>query len=126
VPENIYVGSASADGPEHRGWLLGHFMPDGDLRQSPDVEIKWGVHPAGEERAEWVAQEERTSLHVLVSGRFLIRLPDREVLLEQPGDYLVMQGTSHTWRAPEASVVLSVRWPSLPGYAGPPPQVRPA
>ncbi len=90
MAQNIYVGNADVDGPLNRGWLLGHFMPEGDVRHSEDVEIKWGVHPAGEERAQWVTREERTSLHVLISGRFEIRLPDRTVELARPGDYVVL------------------------------------
>jgi hypothetical protein len=119
VSASVYVGNAWADGPEHRGWLLGHFLPADDPCHSDEVEVKWGVHPAGEERAEWVAQERRRSVHVLISGRFLIRLPDREVVLAEPGDYLVNNGVGHSWRSEEASVVLTVRWPSVAGYAVP-------
>jgi hypothetical protein len=53
---------------------------------------------------------------VLVSGRFRIDLPDRSVVLAEPGDYIVFRGVNHTWQAEEASVVVSVRWPSLPGF----------
>ena len=115
----VYVGSAAEDAPVNRGWLLGHFMPEGDLRRSTDVEIKWGVHPPGEERAQWVTHEERTSLHVLVSGRFRIELPGHSLLLARPGDYVVLHQVGHSWRAEEQSVLLSVRWPSVPGYAVP-------
>jgi hypothetical protein len=119
MTENIYVGNADVDAPLNRGWLLGHFMPEGDIRRSDDVEIKWGVHPPGDERAQWVAKEERTSLHVLISGRFRIEVPGRSVLLAEPGDYVVLHGLSHSWRAEEQSLLLSVRWPSVPGYAVP-------
>jgi mannose-6-phosphate isomerase-like protein (cupin superfamily) len=119
MAQNIYVGNADIDGPLNRGWLLGHFMPESDVRHSQDVEIKWGVHPAGEERAQWVTHEERTSLHVLISGRFLIHLPDQTVELAKPGDYVVLHRTGHSWRSEEPSVILSVRWPSVPGYAVP-------
>lgn len=119
MTENFYLGNAAADGPANRGWLLGHFMPEGDIRRSDDVEIKWGVHPKGERRAQWVTREERTSLHVLISGRFRIELPERSVLLADPGDYVVLHRTGHSWEAEADSVVLSVRWPSVPGYTVP-------
>jgi hypothetical protein len=119
MAEKIYVGNADVDGPLNRGWLLGHFMPEGDVRRSDDVEIKWGVHPPGDERAQWVTTEVRTSLHVLLSGRFRIEVPGRSVLLARPGDYVVLHGLSHSWRAEEQSLLLSVRWPSVPGYAVP-------
>jgi len=68
----IYTGSAPEDAQAHRGWALGHFMPPGDIRHSADVEIKWGVHPQGDQRAQWVTGEVRTAVIVLVSGRFRI------------------------------------------------------
>jgi hypothetical protein len=115
----VYAGRAQADGPANRGWLLGHFMPPGDPRHSDDVEIKWGVHPAGQQRAQWVTADRRTAVILLVSGRFRVDLPDRSVLLAGPGDYVVLRGVGHSWRAEEASVVITVRWPSVPGYAVP-------
>lgn len=115
----VYTGSAPADAAGNRGWLLGHFMPPGDLRHSGDVEIKWGIHPAGEQRAQWVTADPRTAAILLVSGRFRIDLPDRGVLLARPGDYVVFRGAGHSWLAEEESVVVTVRWPSVPGYAVP-------
>lgn len=114
----VYVGNADLDAADDAGWLLGHFKPAGDTRHSPDVEVKWGVHPAGERRAAWVRGERRTALLVLISGRFRVELPGRSVLLERRGDYVVWgRGVDHSWRAEEDSVVLTVRWPSVPGYA---------
>lgn len=114
---NIYAGSADADAPANRGWLLGHFMPPGDIRHSEDVEIKWGVHPRGDQRAQWVTREVRTALIVLVSGRFRIDFPGRSVILAERGDYVVFDGVGHSWFAEEDSVIVGIRWPSLPGYA---------
>lgn len=119
MPGNVYVGSAAADAPANRGWLLGHFMPSGDVRNSSEVEIKWGVHPVGDQRAAWVAGETRTALIVLVSGCFRVDFPDRSVVLRDQGDYVVFDGVDHSWYAEEESVVLGVRWPSVPGYAVP-------
>ena len=113
----IYVGSAPADAPAERGWLLGHFMPAGDPRHSADVEIKWGAHPRGDRRAQWVTAETRTALIVLVSGRFRLEFPSRDVVLAKQGDYVVFHGVGHSWYAEEESVILGVRWPSVPGYA---------
>ncbi|GAB2864092.1 hypothetical protein GCM10022221_75210 [Actinocorallia aurea] len=117
VADGVYVGNAGVDAPAERGWLMGHFMPEGDARHSTDVEIKWGVHEPGDERAEWVRGESRTALLVLISGRFRVEVPGRSVLLEKQGDYIVWgKGVDHSWVAEEASVVLTVRWPSVPGY----------
>lgn len=116
---NIYAGSALVDAPANRGWLLGHFMPSGDPRHSTDVEIKWGAHPRGERRAQWVTAETRTALIILVSGRFRVDFPQRSVVLAERGDYVVFDGVGHSWLAEEESVVVGVRWPSVPGYALP-------
>ncbi|WP_338897439.1 signal peptidase I [Streptomyces sp. TG1A-60] len=120
MDDSVYVGNAGKDAALDRGWLLGHFKPDGDPRQSDEVEIKWGVHPQGDTRARWVRGEERTALQVLISGRFRVDFPSRSVVLERQGDYVVWgHGVDHSWVAEEESVVLTVRWPSVPGYAVP-------
>jgi len=113
----IYTGTAPADAPANRGWLLGHFMPAGDPRHSTAVEIKWGVHPRGDRRAQWVTGEIRTALILLVSGRFRLEFPGRSVLLASQGDYVVFDGVDHSWFAEEESIIVGVRWPSVPGYA---------
>src|ERR1700722_1007768 len=100
VAEEIYVGNATTNAAA-RGWLLGHFMPPGDPRRSDEVEIKWGVHPAGEQRQGWVTDDPRSILSVLISGRFRIDLPDRSVTLARQGDYVVFHGVNHTRQAEE-------------------------
>ena len=68
--------------------------------------------------AHWVTGEERTALQVLISGRFRVEFPGRSVVLAEQGDYVVGgRGVDHSWYAEEESVVLTVRWPSVPGYA---------
>jgi hypothetical protein len=59
----VYVGNAVADGAGDDGWLLGHFKPDGDVRHSRDVEIKWGVHAAGVDHS-WRAEQESVVMTV--------------------------------------------------------------
>jgi hypothetical protein len=119
MTDEIYVGNAAVDGPADRGWLLGHFKPPGDARYSGDVEVKWGMHAPGDRRAQWVTGERRTALLVLISGRFRVELPGRTVLLARQGDYVVFHGIGHSWHAEEESVVITIRWPSIPGYAVP-------
>jgi hypothetical protein len=117
MEDQIYVGNAAADAPGDRGWLVGHFKPAADVRHSDDVEIKWGTHAPGDRRAQWVTGEKRTAVLVLISGRFWVELPGRSVLLARQGDYVMFRGVDHSWHAEEQSVVMSVRWPSIPGYA---------
>ncbi|WP_329352796.1 signal peptidase I [Streptomyces sp. NBC_01261] len=120
MEDGVYVGNAGKDAALDRGWLLGHFKEQGGPRHSDAVEVKWGVHPRGEQRAQWVKGEVRTTFLVLISGRFRMEFPGRSVLLEGQGDYVVWgQGVDHSWAAEEESVVLTLRWPSVPGYAVP-------
>lgn len=123
MTENVYVGNAGTDGAGNAGWLLGHFMAPGDPRHSGDVEIKWGVHPHGDRRAAWATDERRTALLVLINGCFHVELRDRTVVLSRPGDYIVWgHGQDHSWyAAQEGTTVLTVRWPSLPGWKLPEP-----
>jgi len=121
MEDQIYLGHAAVDAAADRGWLLGHFRPAADPRHSEDVEIKWGIHAPGDRRAQWVTEEKRTAVLILISGRFRVELPGRSVLLARQGDYVLFRGIGHSWQAEEESVVLSVRWPSIPGYAVPEP-----
>jgi hypothetical protein len=118
VTDGVYVGKAAPDAAMDRGWLLGHFKPEGDLRHSTEVEIKWGVHTRGEQRERWTEGDTRTALLVLISGRFRLLFPEQDVVLHEQGDYVVWgSGVDHSWYAEEDTVVLTVRWPSVPGHA---------
>jgi quercetin dioxygenase-like cupin family protein len=116
VSTGWYSGNAAEDGRENRGWLLGHFIdPDKGVRSSKDVEVKWGIHPPGDKRAGWTADDQRTTLVLLVEGKFRIDLTERSVTLARQGDYAVWgPGIDHSWEAISPSVVVTVRWPSSP------------
>jgi glyoxylate utilization-related uncharacterized protein len=109
-----YTGNAADDGAKNRGWLLGHFMdPSDGVRSTRDVEVKWGVHPAGEQRATWTVDDQRSTLVLLIEGRFRVDLTGASVTLQRQGDYLVWgPGMDHSWHAETDSVVITVRWPS--------------
>jgi len=109
-------GNAAEDGRETRGWLLGHFIdPVEGIRSTKDLEVKWGIHPAGQKRAEWTADDQRTTLVLLVEGYFVVHLPDGSTTMTRQGDYVVWgPGIDHSWEAVSNSVVITVRWPSLP------------
>jgi glyoxylate utilization-related uncharacterized protein len=107
-------GNAAEDGRETRGWLLGHFIdPAKGVRSSKDVEVKWGIHTAGDERRGWTADEKRTTLVFLVQGNFRVNLTEARISLTRQGDYAVWgPGIDHTWKAISDSIVVTVRWPS--------------
>ena len=107
-------GNARVDSSDRRGWLVGHFIEPSSIRHSDDVEVKWALHPRGETRSDWFTREVRTTLHLLISGRFRVQLPDEDVTLTEQGDYVMWgPGVDHNYEALEDSVVLAVRWPSL-------------
>ena len=109
---SVITGNAQIDGENHWGWFVGRFItPEDDPRSTASLEVKWGTHSAGEARSQWSPPADTTTLSVLVSGRFLLKFLDREVLLSRPGDYaLWLPNTAHTWLAEADSVILTVRW----------------
>ena len=100
-----------------RGWFIGHFIPGpNDPRSTEAVEVKWSVHDRGSARRGWAVNRAATTLGLLVRGRFRMRLPDHKVVLAREGDYaLWAPGVPDHTEAEEDSVVVTVRWPSLPG-----------
>ncbi|ASU79111.1 signal peptidase I [Actinopolyspora erythraea] len=111
---NWHSGNASDDGQDTRGWLLGHFIdPPEDVRATEALEVKWGHHASGEKRSGWTADDQRTTLLLLVQGRFRLELTEGSFTLERQGDYVVWgAGIDHFWEALTDSVVITVRWPS--------------
>jgi hypothetical protein len=108
-----HVGNAETDGADYRGWFVGSFVRGDDARVTDDVEVKWGLHPAGDTRPAWNPDDAATTLCLLVSGRFNLYFDAEPVTLARPGDYAVWgPGTRHRWQALDDSVVLTIRWPS--------------
>lgn len=107
-------GNATDDGSETRGWLVGQFIdPSEGVRSSKDVEVKWAHHPVGDKRPEWTSDDRRTTLVMLIDGRFRVDLTDGSSTMVRQGDYVMWgPGTDHSWEALADSVVLTVRWPS--------------
>ena len=103
-------------------WAAGNGAAAFGLRQSSIVEVKWGVHPAGETRPEWAPCSNKSSLSLLVRGRFLARFRNpnnpnavKELRLVREGDYVIW-GTDleHTWVVEEDCVIFTVRWQERP------------
>lgn len=117
MADNWYTGNATDDADQHRGWLMGHFItPEfGGVRSTGALEVKWGIHPAGQQRPEWTADDQRTTLLLLIQGRFRLDLTAGSTTLERQGDYVVWgPGIDHSWQAEQDSTVLTIRWPSIP------------
>ncbi|MEO8064427.1 MAG: signal peptidase I [Pseudomonadota bacterium] len=113
APVSGNVATASKD---TRGWFLGHFMPgdDSPLRTA-DLELKWFTHPKGDTRGEWAPGNRVQTLNILMRGHFVLLFPDREIALEKEGDFVLFgPHVPHSFRSEQESLVLTVRWPSLP------------
>ncbi len=112
----VVFGNAQVESVNRWGWFLGHFVtPRDDPRSTSLLEVKWGVHKAGDGRREWAVNAEATTLSILIQGRFRLQFPEQEFLLSREGDYVLwLPGVSHSWLAEEDSTVVTVRWPSKP------------
>lgn len=115
MADTWYTGNAGDDATTNRGWILGHFIDPahGAVRSTTDLEVKWGIHPAGDHRPAWTTGEDRTTLLILIEGRWRLELTTGTVILSRRGDYVVWgPGIDHSWHAEEDSIVMTVRWPS--------------
>jgi len=56
------LGNAQDDAVDHRAWFVGGFVKADNAQATDDVEIKWGLHPAGETRAGLNPDENATTL----------------------------------------------------------------
>ena len=114
------TGNAAAAGKNTRGWFLGHFMPgDDNPLRSDDVEVKWFLHAKGETRPDWSPASSVRTLNILIRGRFVLVFPDHDVLLEKEGDFVLFgPGVAHSYRSEDESLMLTVRWPSIPVPSG--------
>ena len=75
--------------------------------------MKWGVLNAGDARTEWVTGETRTTIGILISGKFTMEFRNKSATFDMPGDYVMWgPGTDHKWNAAEKAVWLTIRWPS--------------
>lgn len=110
-PPHIVAGHAGRERHALRGWFIGPFIDVSALHSAAGVEVKWGVHDAGEIRGAW-GHSDWVTLSVLVSGRFRLQFETEEHVLSEPGEYVLWSpGVIHTWVAESACVVLTVRWP---------------
>lgn len=120
VTPGVTTGNAATDGAgTTRGWFIGHFIePSVSPRHTESVEVKWGIHAAGESRRLMAMGTEATTLSILVSGSFRVSFPQREIRLTRPGDYVLFPpGVLHGWTAEADSIVITLRWPSKAGDA---------
>lgn len=74
-------------------------------------------HPKGYKRAENAKNKTARTVCVLISGKCVFRFPSEgiEKIAEKRGDYVFWEaGVVHGFEALENSVVLTIRWSSIP------------
>jgi len=126
----VTSGNAFVDGRAFKQWFVGDIAKwwKGDsfdeskfgLRNTQDVEIKWGVHKKGEKREKgWSSCSDWTAISILVSesGDFIVEFRTKydhsqpKARLIKQGDYVIWrEDVEHCWRAEQDSVILTVRW----------------
>jgi mannose-6-phosphate isomerase-like protein (cupin superfamily) len=109
-------GNVAGASKDTRGWFLGHFIAgDENPLQTSDLELKWYTHAKGETRSEWAPANPVKTLNILIRGHFVLLFPEREIALLTEGDFVLFgPGVPHSFRSEQESLVLTVRWPSLP------------
>lgn len=119
--DGVSHGNVVAVAGAHRGWFIGHFIDDDTIRQANSVEVKWGTHSPGNTNAQYTVNKSATTLSILIRGKFRLcfQQGDRfeEVVLQNEGDYAIwLPGVYHNWIAQGEvdTVILTVRWPSIP------------
>jgi len=116
---SFYFGNAAADQVRDSGWFIGQFVPTAlGARHQTEVEVKWGIHPAGESRPHAWANGKATTISVLVRGElratFEVEGKSQVATLKNEGDYVIFgPDVVHSWEAIGDTVVLSVRFPSV-------------
>jgi hypothetical protein len=131
VTSQITTGNAVLDGKDFNCWFVGRidrwcrdnnipFEPDKfGLRNTGNLEIKWGIYRKGEVRADWAPCSDKTAMSILVKGDLIFTFRDlksvskiKEIRLKTQGDYVIWQEDvqQHTWRMEKDSVILTLRW----------------
>jgi hypothetical protein len=129
---DITTGNAKTDGREFHFWFVGQIdkwckknnisfdEERFDLRNTGDIEIKWGIYKKGDVRDVWATCSDKIAMSILIRGDFTFFFRDvddegnqREVRLLNEGDYVIWrENVEHTWEMDKDSEILTLRWTS--------------
>ena len=123
IEHGVYSGNSYEDtagqndhGERKKAWLFGRFMPEGDPRRIDNLEIAFNDHAKGILRKTWAVNDKATTLSILIEGRVCMEFPERDIVLEKSGDYVMWDpGVPHRWKTEDGTKFMSIRWPSLAG-----------
>lgn len=87
----VVVGSLSADADAlgRRGWIVGAFFDEHDVRHCRDLEVKYGRFRQGEDPNHPAKVSSTTEFTLILSGAVRAQVGGREVILSQ-GDYVLI------------------------------------
>ena len=111
--EHGNLNSVEEHNPKRGGWFIGNFIPEPSLLHSKQCEVKWAHHPKGLKKSSGLNLDtDSRTVVVILSGQWklLFTNENKEVLLSQPGDFVVFDGVEHTSEALEDCHVMVVRW----------------
>jgi cupin superfamily acireductone dioxygenase involved in methionine salvage len=129
---DITTGNTKTDGHDFRFWFVGRVekwcrennipfdKEKYGLRNTDNIEIKWGIYKKDEVRNIWASSSDKTAMSILIRGDFIFIFREmqdhsksKEVRLKNEGDYVIWrEDMEHTWRMDEDSVILTLRWSS--------------
>ncbi len=128
--QDITTGNTVTDGKEFRFWIVGGVekwcaqnnvpfdVERFGLRNSSDIEVKWGIYKKGDVRTEWASCSDMTGMSILLRGDSVFHFRERtnhihckDVRLRSEGDYVIWkENYEHTWKMYDDSVFLTLRW----------------
>lgn len=98
-----------------RGWFVGHFNDNPELNTT-DLEAQIVKLKKGDKKDGSSYNKQGKTLGMLIYGAFELDFDGEKVRLDKEGDFVIFQPmVNHTWEALEDSMIVSIRWPSLPG-----------
>ena len=127
IAQIVAGDAASAKASKNRGWIVGHFMPDGTLAHNTEMEIKLWHYD--EDPNYGLKVFTGTEFIVVEKGTLLIELEIPSVIAgELPHKHgITLRGASREWaiippNCTKRAIVIqapawgvTVRWPSAPG-----------
>ncbi len=105
------------DKSNSRGWFIGHFLEDNSIFKNKEFEVKWGKHPKGEKKFQVAANKIAKTIGILIEGKIELNFPKnkKKILLSKQGDFIFFdEKIFHTFEALEDSIIIVIRWPSIP------------
>lgn len=105
------------DNSDRHGWLIGNFIEEDSLFHNDDFEVRWANHKKGEKKDPPAMNNTAKTISILIKGKMLLKFPfeKKEIILSKPGDYASWkEKVYHGSEMLEDSIVLTIRWPSIP------------